>query len=128
MGAFGLLLGVVGSDPMTGNPRFTFGLPELLDGLEFLPVTIGLFAIAEVLLTVRGSLSREVAKTSIAGLWPTRADWRACRWTFPCASFLGFFVGSCRASPGNGTDWPAASSSRTGSIPTRPESLASMRS
>jgi putative tricarboxylic transport membrane protein len=93
MGAFGLLLGVVGSDPMTGNPRFTFGIPNLLDGLEFLPVTIGLFAVAEVLLTVRGPLSRAVVKTSIAGLLPTRADWWACRFTIPRATVLGFFVG-----------------------------------
>ena len=93
MGAFGLLLGVVGSDPMTGNPRFTFGIPNLLDGLEFLPVTIGLFAVAEVLLTVRGPLSREVVKTSISGLLPTRADWWACRFTIPRATILGFFVG-----------------------------------
>jgi putative tricarboxylic transport membrane protein len=93
MGAFGLLLGVVGSDPMTGNPRFTFGLPNLLDGLEFLPVTIGLFAVAEVLLTVRGPLSREVVKTSISGLLPTRADWWACRFAIPRATILGFFVG-----------------------------------
>jgi putative tricarboxylic transport membrane protein len=93
MGAFGLLLGVVGSDPMTGNPRFTFGISNLLDGLEFLPVTIGLFAVAEVLLTVQGPLSREVVKTSIAGLLPTRADWWACRFTIPRATILGFFVG-----------------------------------
>jgi putative tricarboxylic transport membrane protein len=93
MGAFGLLLGTVGSDPLTGNPRFTFGLPQLLDGLEFLPVTIGLFAIAEVLLTVRGPLSREVVQTSIDRLLPTRADWRACRFTLPRATLLGFFVG-----------------------------------
>ena len=49
MGVFGLLLGTIGGDPLTGTPRFTFGAPSLLDGLEFLPVTMGLFAVTEVL-------------------------------------------------------------------------------
>ncbi len=93
MAAFGLLLGTIGGDPMTGTPRFTFGVPSLLDGLEFLPVTIGLFAVAEVLTTATRSLAHDVYAAPIRGLLPSRADWRACRWTLPRASLIGFVVG-----------------------------------
>jgi putative tricarboxylic transport membrane protein len=93
MGVFGLLLGTVGGDPLTGTPRFTFGVPSLLDGLEFLPVTIGLFAVAEVLSTASRGLTRDVYAAPIRGLLPSRADWRACRWTLPRASLIGFVVG-----------------------------------
>ena len=47
-GLIGLLLAVVGLDAITGYPRFTFGQPELLDGVSFIPVMVGLFGIAEV--------------------------------------------------------------------------------
>jgi len=93
MAAFGLLLGTVGGDPMTGTPRFTFGVPSLLDGLEFLPVTIGLFAVAEVLTTATRSLTQDVYAAPIRGLLPSRADWWACRWTLPRATLIGFVVG-----------------------------------
>jgi len=93
MAAVGLLLGTVGGDPMTGTPRFTFGVPSLLDGLEFLPVTIGLFAVAEVLTSASRSVTKEVQAAPIQGLLPSRADWWACRWTLPRASLLGFVVG-----------------------------------
>jgi putative tricarboxylic transport membrane protein len=93
MAAFGLLLGTVGGDPMTGTPRFTFGVPSLLDGLEFLPVTIGLFAVAEVLTQASRSIAKDVYAPPIQGILPSRADWRACRWTLPRASVLGFVVG-----------------------------------
>ena len=93
MAGFGLLLGSVGGDPMTGTPRFTFGVPSLLDGVEFLPVTIGLFAVAEVLTAVTRSTTQAVYAPPIKGLLPSREDWWACRWTLPRASLLGFVVG-----------------------------------
>ncbi|HWC01405.1 MAG TPA: tripartite tricarboxylate transporter permease [Methylomirabilota bacterium] len=92
-GVFGLLLGTIGGDPLTGTPRFTFGMPSLLDGLEFLPVTIGLFAVAEVLSTASRALRQEVYAAPIRGYLPSRADWHACRWTLPRASLIGFVVG-----------------------------------
>jgi putative tricarboxylic transport membrane protein len=47
--AVGMLLATVGSDPMVGTPRFTFGLTELSDGLTYIPLLVGLFALAEVI-------------------------------------------------------------------------------
>jgi putative tricarboxylic transport membrane protein len=93
MGAFGLLLGTIGGDPLTGTPRFTFGVPSLLDGLEFLPVTMGLFAIAEVLTTAVQSNRGQVYDAPITGIWPSRRDWRACRFTLPRSTLIGFVVG-----------------------------------
>ncbi|MFS8492134.1 MAG: tripartite tricarboxylate transporter permease [Limnochorda sp.] len=49
VGVFGLLLSMVGLDPMLSYPRFTFGRFELLDGISFIPVMIGLFGVGEVL-------------------------------------------------------------------------------
>lgn len=49
----GLLLGVVGLDPMTAEPRFTFGSRFLLSGVNFIPVLLGVFAVSEVLKQVR---------------------------------------------------------------------------
>ncbi len=46
---FGILLAMIGLDPMAGVPRFTFDMVELLNGIEFIPVMIGAFALAEVL-------------------------------------------------------------------------------
>ena len=93
MGVFGLLLGTIGGDPLTGTQRFTFGAPSLLDGLEFLPVTMGLFAVTEVLSIASRPLTHDVSVTPIHGLLPSRADWHACRWTLPRATLIGFVVG-----------------------------------
>ncbi len=93
MAAVGLFLGTIGSDPMTGAPRFTYGVPSLLDGLDFLPVTIGLFAVAEVLSAAERAAPQTVPDARIVGLLPTRADWRACRFTLPRATLIGFVVG-----------------------------------
>jgi len=51
MTVFGLLLGMVGIDPVRGAPRFTFGMPDLYDGVGFIPVVMGLFGIGEILMT-----------------------------------------------------------------------------
>jgi putative tricarboxylic transport membrane protein len=46
---FGLALGMIGIDLQSGQPRFTFGIPELLDGINVILVTVGLFAVGETL-------------------------------------------------------------------------------
>ncbi len=51
-GAVGLLLSAVGMDPITGNPRFTFGSYKLMSGLDILPILIGVFALSEVMIKV----------------------------------------------------------------------------
>jgi putative tricarboxylic transport membrane protein len=86
--------GLTGESVAKGLLMGVFGLlPSLLDGLEFLPVTMGLFAVAEVLSSATRPLTPSVSATKIRGLFPSRADWYACRWTLPRATLIGFVVG-----------------------------------
>jgi len=99
MGMFGLALGTVGLDPMTGVARYTAGRIEFLDGVGFVSVAMGLFALGEIFSNAEESLSRDVFKTDLKGLWPSLQDWMAVRWTLVRATIIGFFVG---ALPGAG--------------------------
>jgi putative tricarboxylic transport membrane protein len=99
MAAFGLALGTIGIDPVTGTSRFTFGRVELLEGIGFVPVAMGLFALAEIFANAEESLRREVFKTELKNLWPSLEDWMAVRWTMLRATVIGFFIG---ALPGAG--------------------------
>ena len=70
MAAFGLFLGCIGMDNMTGATRFTFDIVELSDGVGLVPVVMGLFGISEVLLNVEQSIERSVFETKIKNLFP----------------------------------------------------------
>lgn len=73
----GLLLGFVGSDVNSGAPRFTFGIPELSDGVNFVPVAMGLFGIAEIIANLeRGAQPAGGTAGRIGRLWPNRAEFR----------------------------------------------------
>jgi putative tricarboxylic transport membrane protein len=94
MAAFGLLLGTVGIDSMSGQPRFAFGNADLLQGFDFAVVAIGLFALAELLTNAEESMDRPVIKTRLRDLWPTMADWIAVRVTLFRATVIGFLIGT----------------------------------
>ncbi len=91
--ALGLVLGLVGLDSITAQPRLTFDRLELVDGIGLVPVVMGLFGVAEVLLNVERTLRREVFRTSIRGLLPTARDWVESRWAIVRGSLVGFFLG-----------------------------------
>src|SRR5262247_1936460 len=74
MTVLGLLIAMVGIDPVRGAPRFTFGIPSLYDGVGFIPVVMGLFGIAEILLTV-GTPTQQVMSTKLTSLLPSREEW-----------------------------------------------------
>lgn len=88
----GLLISLVGLDPVRGAPRFTFGMPELYDGLNFIPVVMGLFGIGEILATAEKPY-REVIKTNLKGLIPSRDEWRRSMGAIWRGTGLGFFLG-----------------------------------
>jgi len=91
---FGLAIATVGIDNQSGVLRFTFGNPELMDGLEFLVVAIGLFALCEVLVNLANLTEATQERLSIKGkLWLTREDWK--RFIPSCirGTLSGFFVG-----------------------------------
>jgi putative tricarboxylic transport membrane protein len=56
----GLMLAMVGFDIISGDARFAFGINEMMDGVDFLPVAIGLFGFGEVLAGAEGAASREI--------------------------------------------------------------------
>jgi TctA family transporter len=72
----GLLFGLVGTDVNTGAQRFTFDLPELSDGIDFAPIAMGLFGIAEIVVNLERRLSRSGGTIKVGSLWPTREEVR----------------------------------------------------
>jgi putative tricarboxylic transport membrane protein len=89
----GLLLGTVGQDLASGTPRFTFGVRELYDGINFVSVAVGVFGIAEILRNLEDETTRKLVTKTISGLWPSREDLR--RITAPIArgTVLGSALG-----------------------------------
>ena len=80
MAALGLLLGMIGIDPMTGFFRFSYGLVELGDGIGVVPVAVGLFGLSEILLTAGQPTAPEVKKPRLKDLLPSAEEWRASIW------------------------------------------------
>jgi putative tricarboxylic transport membrane protein len=76
MVVMGLLLGIVGTDVNSGVPRFSFGITELSDGIGFIVVAVGVFAIAEIVSNLGQSEQRVIFTTKVANLMPTRDDLR----------------------------------------------------
>ncbi len=93
MAALGLILGIVGTDIITGRSRFTFGIIELNDGIGIIPVIMGLFGISEVLINIEKKIKREMPKTEIRGLLPNLEDWKKSLGPILRGSILGFFLG-----------------------------------
>ncbi|MHB8926392.1 MAG: tripartite tricarboxylate transporter permease [Bacillota bacterium] len=91
----GLALATVGLDSMSGHPRFTFGSATLLGGFDFLPVAMGLFGVAEVLVSSETILKLEIenADLSLKKVFPTVQDWIKCRWAIVRGWLIGFFIG-----------------------------------
>jgi len=99
MAAVGGLLGTIGLDTFSGLPRFTFGIPDLLDGIGLVPVGMGLFGISEIFVNAEKILQREIYKTEIKHLLPSLRDWMDSKWAILRGTVIGFFVG---ALPGPG--------------------------
>jgi len=91
--AFGLLLNSVGTDPISGAARFTFGLPELSDGFPLIPVLIGLFALSEVFDAVARRDFAALPAGNLGGGWPGLAEYWKLRWTTLWGSIIGTVVG-----------------------------------
>jgi TctA family transporter len=73
----GLLLGLVGTDVNSGATRYTFGVSVLWDGLDFLPMVIGMFGIVEIIRNLeQGDVHREAIKTRFRDLWPRPRDFK----------------------------------------------------
>ena len=94
MAVMGLLFGCIGMDIVSGRERFTLGIDTLGNGVGIVPVIMGLFGIAEVLINVETSThAREIFQTKITGLLPTKQDWKDSFGAITRGSFLGFIIG-----------------------------------
>jgi putative tricarboxylic transport membrane protein len=92
-GAVGILLGTVGVHLTSGVERFTFGVAELTDGIHFVPVLIGLFAMSELLAQSSTAKVAYERITSIVIKLPSKADFLKVRWTLLRSSCIGTFIG-----------------------------------
>jgi putative tricarboxylic transport membrane protein len=93
MAGVGIVLGTIGLDTMTGMPRFTFRVPELLDGVGLAPLAMGLFGISEILLNVEKKIKQELLTTKVKGLFPTLQDWGHSIGAILRGTVSGFFLG-----------------------------------
>ncbi len=101
---FGFAISTVGVDVVSGAQRFTFGSPELIGGIYFVPVAIGLFGIGELLNCIHSGEHRKPAKRLDVrflsnDFWPARRDYVISRLTFLRGSLIGFVAGIL---PGSG--------------------------
>jgi putative tricarboxylic transport membrane protein len=100
---FGLLLAAVGFDTITGQPRLTFGQIGILSGISFVPVTIGLFGIGEILASAEesgiGFMERLSAKVGFSDLMETLRELRKRIWLVVSTGIIGFWFGIL---PGHG--------------------------
>jgi putative tricarboxylic transport membrane protein len=95
--ALGVLLATVGIDLTSGVERFSFGIMELSDGIGFVPVLIGLFAVSEMLeQSTRRAEEPKLIAFDAAKL-PTRADFKKCNRSIWIGSAIGTFIGALPA-------------------------------
>lgn len=67
----GLLLGLIGTDVNSGAFRFTFGIDELQDGIDFVPLSMGLFGFAEIMRNLEGNMSRSLVPNKVKNILPS---------------------------------------------------------
>ena len=70
----GMLLSLIGTDALSGVQRFSFDIPQLYDGLDFVPLSVGIFGFAEIVRNLKAGGDRPPIAATIAGLMPARAD------------------------------------------------------
>jgi putative tricarboxylic transport membrane protein len=73
---FGTLLSLTGTDVNTGTQRFAFDIPQLFDGLDFVPLAMGIFGFAEIVKNLEPHEERTVVTNKITNMFPTREDYR----------------------------------------------------
>ncbi len=94
-GALGLLVACIGIDAISGVARFTFDNMYLLDGVGFIGVAVGLFAVSEVLVNIEAPMQQifTEAKLNLRSLFPNLQDWKDSFGAIWRGSVIGFFVG-----------------------------------
>jgi putative tricarboxylic transport membrane protein len=94
MAGIGLAIGTVGMEPISGFRRFTFGSIQLSQGIELVPVIMGLYGVAEVLyLAEQGARRAVIGRVAMRELFPTGEEWRRSSWPIVRGSVVGFLTG-----------------------------------
>ena len=93
MVALGVGLGLVGTDVQTGQQRFTFGIPELSDGIGFVSIAMGMFGIAEIILNLERPETRQALKTKVGSLFLTKDEWKRATPSVLRGTALGSVLG-----------------------------------
>ncbi len=99
----GLAMGLVGMDQISAQPRFTGGVPELLDGLEVVLIAVGLFAVAEVLYYALYEGRTVETQNAMSSVHMTRDEWKRSWPAWLRATFIGFPFGTI---PAGGSEIP----------------------
>src|SRR4029077_21092914 len=93
MAGFGLMLGMIGIDAMSGYTRFAFNVVELSDGIGIVPVAVGLFGISEILLTASQQIPALPKNPSLRELMPSRTELKQSVGPITRGSSIGFLIG-----------------------------------
>ena len=99
----GLMLGMVGIDVSSGASRMTFGIPDLGDGLDFVPVAMGMFGLGEIMANLERPQERKVVSQSIRDLIPSWVDLKAAFPAMSRGTAIGCILGVL---PGGGAALP----------------------
>jgi putative tricarboxylic transport membrane protein len=89
----GVLLGSVGIDTVTGVERYTFGVLELNDGIDLIPMLMGLFGLGEILYNLERKGAFSLISTKIGRLLPSRQDWKESGGAIGRGTVIGFLIG-----------------------------------
>jgi putative tricarboxylic transport membrane protein len=93
MVALGLLLGIVGTDVNSGVARYSFGINELIDGIGFVVVAVGVFAVGEIIANLGEPGERQVFTSQVINLFPTKEDLKASIGPILRGTGIGAFFG-----------------------------------
>lgn len=93
MVVLGLLLSMIGTDVNSGVARFSFGVPELTDGIEFGVIAMGMFGFAEIIYNLRAPESRDLLKEKVTNFMPTKEDFKRGAPATVRGTLLGSFLG-----------------------------------
>jgi TctA family transporter len=89
----GLLLGMIGTDVTSGAHRFTFGVPELADGVGFVSLAMGLFGISDIINSLEKREKRDILKSKLTGFWLSWQDIKASAPAVVRGTLLGSLLG-----------------------------------
>ncbi len=91
--SFGIVLGLAGVDTMSGDQRFTFNFPQLIEGIDVITLVVGLFGVSEVLQNLEKTIVRTLIAERVGRVMPSHEDWRRSRGPIVRGSALGFVLG-----------------------------------